>query len=153
MSLFKSKFSKLEVLVDSEADKRTPAMLAAAQEELDRAGANLILVPKTDAIKDGAALDKHIENLEATAKKASEEAKKATDALAALKGQRVVDGAAGSDKGQGGDQMDEAAKAEAARQATITSTDSPWNAKAEEMGFTIPAETPKSNNQSNTEVK
>lgn len=137
MSLFKSKFSKLEALAAAKEDERTPVMLAAAQEEHDRSGSGLILIPKSETIKDGAALDKYIEGLEAIAKTAKAEAAAAAKELEELKGKRVVEGAAGSDKGDGGDELGAEAKAEAARTASIHSTDAPWNAKAESMGFTV----------------
>lgn len=144
MNLFKSKLAKLEAFVDAKEGDRTPAMLAAAQEELDRASAGLMLVPKTESLKDGAALDKHLESLQAAATKAQEEAKqakaeaeKATKDLEDLKTKRVVDGAAGSDKGEGGDEMSDAEKAEAARMAAVHCADAPWNAEADAMGFTV----------------
>lgn len=135
MGLFSSKFAKLEAFVSTEADKRTPDQLAAAQAELDAAGSGLILVPKTETIKTGADLDKHIADLKASEATAKTEAEKATKALADLRGTRVVDEVRQtSDKGEGGD-LDNKAEKEA--EAQVHNPERPWNAMADRMGFTV----------------
>lgn len=137
MSLFKSRFTKLETFVNTKESERTPDMLKAAQAELDAAGAKLILVPHTEEVTSPEQLDKHIDNLKTDATAAKAEAKKAQDALSALRGQRVLDsGRHSSDAGKGGDdqgQENEEAKAE----KTVTDPSRPWNAMADRMGFTI----------------
>lgn len=135
MGLFSSKFAKLEAFVSTEADKRTPDQLAAAQAELDAAGSGLILVPKTETIKTGADLDKHIADLKASETTAKAEAEKAQKALTDLRGTRVVDDARQtSDKGDGGDVDNKAAKE---AEAKVHNPEAPWNATADRMGFTV----------------
>lgn len=92
MSLFRSKFAKLEALAAAKPEERTPEMLEAAQAELDTHTAGVILVPKTDTIKTGADLQNHIDGLEKKAKdadaakvKAEADMKAAQDELAQLK--------------------------------------------------------------------
>jgi len=143
--LFKSKFAKLEALVATKADDRTPEMLEAAQQELDRATAGLILVPKSETIKTGADLENHIEGLqkEATDAKASEatakaEAEKAQKALTDLKGTRVLDDArSSSDAGKGGDDAGQPSKEQEATKV-VTDGNRKWNAMADNMGIGAP---------------
>lgn len=104
MSLFKSRFAKLESYVTTKESERTPDMLQAAQRELDAAGAKLVLVPHSEGIASPEQLDKHIEDLRGEATTAKAEAKKATDTLAELRGKRVLDSARETaDDGKGGD--------------------------------------------------
>lgn len=139
---FKSKFAKLEALVATESDKRTPDQLAAAQQELDTAGAGLMLVPKTDTIKSGADLDAHVANLnkEATDAKAAAAASKAaeekvTKELADLRGSRVMDDQRKeSDKQEGGDDQGQQSEAKKAA-ASVNNKEHKWNRMAEAMGF------------------
>jgi hypothetical protein len=142
--LFKSKFAKLEALVAAKADDRTPEMLEAAQQELDRATAGLILVPKSDTIKTGADLEAHIEALQANATSAKAEAetaladaKKAQEALVALKGERVLGSQnVSSDKGTGGDSEGQP-NAAAEAHNTVHNPEHPWNAMADRLGYTV----------------
>lgn len=135
MSLFKSRFAKLEAFVTAKNDERTPDMLKAAQAELDAAGAKLILVPHSEGIESGAQLDQHIEALKKDATEAKAAAKTAQDALTELKGKRVLDtNRVSSDAGKGGDdkgQENDDVKAE----KTVTDSSRPWNAMADRMGF------------------
>ena len=81
MSLFRSKFAKLEALAAAKPEERTAEMLEAAQAELDTHTAGVILVPKTDTIKTGADLQKHIDGLEAKAKESDGAKTKAENEL------------------------------------------------------------------------
>lgn len=135
MNLFKSKFSKLEAFVNTKADERTADMLAAAQTELDTAGAGLILVSKTDTIKTGDDLQSHLDGLQSSANTAKAEAEKAQKALTDLKGSRAMDDhRKESDKGDGGDGNDKSAEEKAAA-AIINDPDAKWNAMADRMGY------------------
>lgn len=75
MALFSSKFKALETLATTKAEERTEAQLTAAQAELDKANAGIILVPHTEGITSPAQLDAHITALEQRAEKAEKEAK------------------------------------------------------------------------------
>lgn len=137
MGLFSSRFAKLEAFVTAKADERTPDMLAAAQAELDAAGAKLILVPHSEGITNGAELDKHIEGLKSAATAANADAKKAQDALTELKGKRVVDETRSTaDAGNGGDDKGQENE-EATATKAVTDPNRKWNAMADRMGFTI----------------
>lgn len=108
MNLFRSRLAKVEALVSTKAEDRTPEQLEAAQTELG----DFILVPKSDNIKSAADLQNHIDRLEGDAREAKAAAETAQKALTDLKGQRVLPSQkATSDKGEGGDgNMDEASK-------------------------------------------
>lgn len=104
MSLFKSKFAKLESFSGAAVDTRTPEMLQLAQAEMDSANAGIVLVPKNEKFKTLAELDTYVESLEADATDAKAAAKTAQDALTELKGQRVLGSdKVASDKKEGGD--------------------------------------------------
>ena len=137
MSLFKSRFAKLETFVNAKDGERTPDMLKAAQAELDAAGAKVILVPHSEGISSPEQLDKHIDTLKTDATEAKAEAKKAQDALTELKGKRVLDDQRTTpDAGKGGDDKGQP-NAEAEAQKTVTDSSRSWNAQADRMGFTI----------------
>lgn len=74
MSLFRSKFAKLEALLGKSATDRTAEDLRAAQQEQDTLQTGLMLVPKTDAISTPEALQAHLDTLEAAAQAANPEA-------------------------------------------------------------------------------
>lgn len=74
MSLFRSKFAKLEALLAKSATDRTADDLRAAQQEQDTLQTGLMLVPKTDAISTPEALQARLDTLEAAAQAANPEA-------------------------------------------------------------------------------
>lgn len=137
MSLFKSRFAKLEAFVNAKESDRTPDMLKAAQAELDSHMAKLILVPHSEGISSPEQLDKHIGDLKADAATAKADAKRAQDALTELRGTRTVDSVrATADAGSGGDAKGELSEEQKAT-AAVTDSNRSWNAAAERMGFTI----------------
>lgn len=153
--LFKSKLRKLEAFVDTKADERKPAQLAEAQAELDGMNAGLILVPKTDTIKTAEDLQKHLDDQAAALKAAKEAETKLKADLETLRGTRVVDHARQTaDKKKGGDDLGERNAAKEA-EAAVHNPDAPWNAMADEMGFTVPtaAGTPATEDQPNKDDK
>lgn len=136
--LFKSKLRKLEAFVDTKADERKPAQLAEAQAELDSMNAGLILVPKTDTIKTAEDLQKHLDDQAAAVKAAKEAETKLKADMETLRGARVVDTARQTaDKKKGGDDQGERNATKEA-EAVVNDPDAPWNALADEMGFSVP---------------
>lgn len=104
MNLFRSKFAKLEALVATKADERTPDQLQAAQAELDTAQAGVILVPKSEGITTGAELQQFIDKLQKDLQAEAERRAAVEKQMEALRNTRVLDHAhANSDKGTGGD--------------------------------------------------
>lgn len=116
MKLFKSKFASLEAFADAKPEERTPEMLAAAQAEMTYAG--IILVPMSDTVKSGEDLQKHMDSLVHDATVAKAAAKTAQDALAALKGERVLpSNKVTSEKKEGGDGLQDTPEQKEAKAA------------------------------------
>lgn len=143
MSLFRSKLTKLEAFVDTKAAERKPEQLAEAQAQLDGLNADVLLVPKTDTIKTAADLQKHLDKLTADLKAAQDSETKLKADMETLRGARVVDTARQTaDKKKGGDDLGERNATKEA-EAVVNDPDAPWNALADEMGFSVPTITAK----------
>jgi ClpP class serine protease len=162
MGLFgKKNTSAIEALKGVKAEELTPELLNAASAELATMGVNAFLVPVSEKAKTASELDaamdalelratgaegkvKNAEEAAATAQQNEETAKAAAttaqEALAKLKGERVLGSdKLSSDKGTGGDATTSATEEKAAH-AAVNDPEAPWNKTANALGFAEPAQ-------------